>query len=63
MPSNLPPGVTDRMIDEAFGHNPDDDHCLDCGAPLGDYGRCPDCDCDCDPPEPFDLWDGWECFV
>lgn len=40
--SNLPPGVTDRMIDAEFGD--DSRRCAKCDSVLDDHGRCTDAD-------------------
>lgn len=44
--SNLPPGVTDRMIDEQFGGDDDREYCDTCGELIED--------CECPKPDDED---------
>lgn len=43
MLSNLPPGVTDKMIDKQCNGRDDTPYCSECGEDLNPDGTCPDC--------------------
>ena len=55
MSSNLPPGVTQKMIDDYFGDKPLCEPCEN-----GDHGDCERGDCECDPCREAEVEDYYE---